>query len=104
VERELTVLASIKDPALRQRRLDLDYEDVQDDVNQITASMREHHFGELALGKFCAVMQAIPGVSPAFGLANALYNLLQGAPAPAQPSPFAYAAYAQAKLLSKDRS
>jgi len=99
VERELTVLADIEEPALRKRRLDLFYEEAEEKIEEIRERMKEGGFGELALGKFCAILAAMPDTSPIFGLANALYNAFGGSSPQAQPSYFAYAAYAQAELF-----
>lgn len=96
VERELAVLAAIDEPALRKRRRDLFYEEVGEQIEEIKARLKEHHFG-VVFGSFSAVVSAIPGVSPVYGLVSAVFNAFRASPQ-ALHSHFAYAAYAQSEL------
>jgi len=44
----------------------------------------------------------IPGASPIFGLANAVYNAFTGGPGPDPRSPFLYAFEVERTLIGKD--
>ncbi len=91
--------ASIADPELRSRRLELFREEVDEQVKQIEARLGESGYGDLVFGKIFSVMAAIPGVPFIVGLANAVYNAFQKSPEVEPPSPLVYAAYAQVELL-----
>lgn len=98
IEQELTMIADISDDGLRQRRVQLLLDDAQDEVLEVRTRMVEAGWGEAILGKLCAVLAAIPGASPVFGLANALYNAVSGTGQPDVRSPYLYAAHAQELL------
>jgi hypothetical protein len=99
VEREIVDAASIGDPEIRRRRLLLFREEIDDQVKEVEARLRESGFGDLVFGKIFSVMAEVPGVSFVFGLASAVYDALQKSPAVEPPSPLVYAAYARAELL-----
>lgn len=99
VEREVLQLAAIADAGFRARRLEILREELNDQVTEIEARLREARFGEVVLGRFCSLVAAIPGASFTFGLANAVYEAFCQHPHEAAPSPLAYAAYAHVELL-----
>lgn len=99
VEREILTAATIPDPELRARRLQLFREEVDEQVTQIKAHLSESGYEDIVFGKLLSVMACVPGVPFVFGLASAVYNAFQKSPENEPPSPLAYAAYAQVKLL-----
>lgn len=98
IEQELTVAADMSDESLRQRKIQLLLDEVQDEVREIRIRMCEAGWGEVVLGKACAVLAAIPGALPAFGLANALYSAFARTGGSDTRSPYLYAVHVQ-KLL-----
>ena len=104
VERELIAAASISDPGLRRRRLELFREEIEEQVQEIAARLEESGFGDLVFTKLCPVIAKVPGVSFVFGLASTVYSAFQKSPKEETPSPLAYAAYAQLKLLGREPS
>jgi hypothetical protein len=99
VEREIVYAAAIPDPDLRQRRLQLFQEEIQNEVMEIEAKMNESRFGEIVFSKLMSIVAVIPGVPFVFGIASAVYNAFRQEPQNEVPSPLAYAAYAQIELL-----
>ncbi len=98
IEQQLTTIADINDEALRERRLQLLLEEAQDEVDEIQNRMTEAGWGDLILGKFCAVLAAVPGASPLFGLANAVYAALGAGRQLDVKSPYLYAVHARELL------
>lgn len=102
VEQELTDVADISDDTLRERRLQLFLAEAHDEIDEIRSHMAEAGWLGGVLGKFTAVLAAIPGASPILGLVSAVYEAL-GSPAKDPRSPFLYAFQAQEDLLGGRR-
>ena len=96
VERELVAAAVIDNEALRQRRLDIFFEESDDRIEEIKAAMRGS--GWATIEGSVKVLSAIPGVPPVVGLAAALWDALSDRRQPGAFQDFAYAAYARAEL------
>jgi hypothetical protein len=94
VERELIDASSVPDPGLRQRRLEIFFDEADVRIGEIQEDMRGAGW-ETARACF-SVIAAVPGVSPILGLLGALWNA--GADPTQGPQDFAYAAYAQSEL------
>jgi hypothetical protein len=100
VERELIEALNISDPDLRQRHLDLFFDEAEERIQEIQAEM--HGSGWETAKAGVAVIGAIPGVSPIVGLVGALWNAGTGEPRQI-PQDFAYAAHARSELLGETR-
>lgn len=98
VEREVLAGAALPDPELRQRRLALFRDEVDEQVREIQARLEERGWGDVVLGKLLPVIAAVPGVSALPGLASAVHNAFSPAPQAVPPSPLMYAAYANIEL------
>ncbi len=96
VERELIEAASISHPTLRERRLEIFFEEAEAGVQQIQEAMRGAGWktGRTSL----SVLAAIPGVTPLLGLAGALWDAVSGGSPRQMPREFAYAAHARSQL------
>ena len=101
VEQELILAADISDDTLRKQRLELFVEEARDEITEIRARMAEAGWLETVFGRLAAVLAAVSGASPIFGLANAVYNAFAGGAQPDPRSPFLYACQAQRILLAK---
>ncbi len=95
VERELIVAASISDKTLRQRNLDIFFEEAAESIKDIQASM--HDAGWETIRGMVSVVAAIPGVSQLFGLTGAIWDAFSGKKHHTLSQDFAYAAFAAAK-------
>jgi len=96
VERELIAAASIADPALRRRHLDLFVDEAEERIGEIETAMRSAGWSTARAG--LSVVAAIPGVSPLLGLAGAVWDAVtRGGPRRASVD-FAYAAHVRAEL------
>lgn len=98
VELELTVIADLTDPDLRDRHLILFRDGAREEIEEISARLRESGFGNIVLGRLCSVAAAIPGVHWIVGLAAAVYGAFRGGERGDDRSPLLYAAYAQRDL------
>jgi len=98
IEEELTMAADLSDEGLRQRRIELLVDGAHEEIREIQTRMGEAGWGEVVLGKLYAVLAAIPGVSPVFGLASTLYNAFTGADRLDTRSPYLYAAHVRELL------
>lgn len=96
VERELIAVAALPDEVLRQRQVDVFFEECADRIEEIEATMHNAQWQTIR-GAF-SVLAAIPGVPPMFGLAAALWNAVPGERNEVVARDFAYAAYARAEL------
>ncbi len=96
VERELVAAAAIEDDLLRQRHLDIFFDESAARVEEIQAAMRGERWETTKAS--LSVLAAIPGVPQMFGLAAALWDALSGRQRQAASRDFAYAAYVRAKL------
>jgi len=96
VERELVTAAVIADDALRQRQLDIFFEESAARIEEIQAAMGDARWDTTKAS--LSVLAAIPGVPQVFGLAAALWAALSGSQRPVPSQDFAYAAYARAEL------
>jgi hypothetical protein len=98
IEAELTVLADIQDPNLRERRLELFMDGAQEEIQDIQSKMIDNRWSRVICGKFCALLGKVPVVGIVPDIINTVYNAF-GNSQVNQNTPFAYAAYAQRKLL-----
>jgi hypothetical protein len=99
VEREIVDAASLSDPALRERRLEIFFDEARGRMEQIDQAMRGARWQTVKAG--LQVIAAIPGVSSLVGLVGALWDFVsKGAPGDI-PREFAYAAHARATLGSE---
>jgi hypothetical protein len=96
VEKELVEATAIADGPKRQHHLGIFFEEAADLTEQIEAAM--HGAGWQIIKGSLSVIAAIPGVSPTFGLAAALWDALSGGQRQAPSQDFAYAAYARMEL------
>lgn len=96
VERELVDAASISDAVLRERRLQIFFDEAEASVQEIQEAMRGA--GWATAKTSLSVLAAIPGVSPLLGLAGALWDALTGGSPRQMPRDFAYAAHARSNL------
>jgi hypothetical protein len=96
VERELIAVAALPDEVLRQRQLDLFFEECAARIEEIEAMMRDAQWRTIREG--FSVLAAIPGVGPMFGLVAAVWNALSGRRDQPPAQDFAYAACARAEL------
>jgi hypothetical protein len=99
VEQQLLTVADISDEILRRRSMELFLDEAQDEVAQLRQRMAGAGWLDVVLGRLTGVLAAIPGVSPLFGLANAVYNAFRGGAEPDPRTPFLYAFEAQRALL-----
>lgn len=95
VERELIDALNVSDPELRQRRLDLFFDEAEVRIQEIQEDMRGAGWETAKAG--VSVIGAVPGVSPIVGLVGALWNAGTGEPRQI-PQDFAYAAHARSEL------
>jgi hypothetical protein len=95
VERELIDASNIGDRELRQRHLEIFFDEARERVEGIQEAMRGTGWETVKAG--VSVIAALPGVSPLVGLCGALWNAITGGPRQIQHD-FAYAAYAQSEL------
>jgi hypothetical protein len=103
IELELTTLADMNDFDLQQRRLELFKEKVREETADIRIVMEKQGWKDLVFGKLCALLAAVPGISPVPKLINAVYKAFADSDSFDKKSPFAYAAYAQKELIGKRR-
>lgn len=96
VERELVDTAAIADPALRERRVEIFFDEARDRIEEIQEAMQGAGWRPAKVG--LSVIAAIPGVSPLFGLAAALWDAVTGGNRRDVSRDFAYAAHARAEL------
>jgi len=99
VEKEITNIADMHDPDLRQRRLDLFREEISDSIEDIKNVMSQSGYKRLSLSKIGSIITAIPGVPNVFGLAKAVVNALKPENIQDTDFSFLYAAAAQKELL-----
>jgi hypothetical protein len=95
VERELIGALNTSNAELRQRHLELFFDEAEDRIQAIQAEMRGAGW-ETAKASV-SVIGAIPGMSPIVGLVGALWNASIGEPGHV-PQDFAYAAHARSEL------
>lgn len=98
VEREIVDAASVQDPALRARRLDLFFNEAGASMEGIQEAMRGA--GWETARTTLEVIGAIPGVSPVVGLARAIWGAISGGNPRPTSLDFAYAAYVRAELAN----
>ncbi len=94
VERELVAAAAINDDTLRQRRLDIFFNESDASIEEIQAAMSGAGW-ETVKASF-KVLAAIPGASQVFGLVAALLDASPERQLTGPSRDFAYAAYARA--------
>jgi hypothetical protein len=102
VEREILSVMDLRNKNLRKERLRLFREEMQDDVTELQARFKEKGWGDFIFGRLFGVIAAVPGVSPTFGLASAIFSALrgsQGRSSHLDDSHFAYAAHYKDKLM-----
>lgn len=95
VEQELVLAADMSDGTLRRQRLELFVAEAREEITGIRTHMAEAGWLGLVFGKLTAILAAVPGASPIFGLANAVYSAVAGGAQPDPRSPFLYACQAQ---------
>jgi hypothetical protein len=95
VERELVEASNIVDAELRQRHLEIFFDEAGERVEQICEAM--HSAGWKTAKASVSVITAIPGVPVLFGLLGAVWNAFTGEGRPL-PRDFAYAAYVETEL------
>lgn len=100
VERELVEAANIIDPALRQQHLDIFVDEAETRIREIEEAMSAAGWETAKAGY--AVLAAVPGVSPLFGLAGAVWNAVAGGHRHVSRD-FAYAAHARHLLEPRTR-
>jgi hypothetical protein len=103
IELELTNLADINNLNLQRRRLQLVKEEIRDETADIRSKMEAQGWRNIVFGKLCALLAAIPGISPIPKLINAVYKAIAGDNSVDNKAPLAYAAYAQKELLKAPR-
>lgn len=99
VERDIIDIADISDSELRKKRLELFKEESKEAIEEIKKEMSKFGFKQLKLGKLGSIISSIPGVSPLFGLANAVCNAFEKDEFSKVDPAFLYAAYAQKEIL-----
>jgi hypothetical protein len=93
VEREIVAAAVIGDDVLRQRQLDIFFEESAARIEEIEEAMHGERW--VTTKASVSVLAAIPGVPQIFGLAAALWSALSGGQREVPSRDFAYAAYAR---------
>jgi len=96
VERELVDEANILDPMLRDRHLDLFFDEARARMEEIQEAMRGA--GWEAAKATLEIIGAIPGVSSIVGLVGAVWDAVFGGSSRPPSRDFAYAAHARAEL------
>ncbi|MDI6816675.1 MAG: hypothetical protein QME41_05735 [Actinomycetota bacterium] len=96
VELELISVADIGDAALRQRRLEVFFDEAKVRISEIQAAMRGAGWQTARRG--LSVITAIPGISPILGLAGAILEAATHRNQPQISRDFVYAAHASAEL------
>ncbi len=102
IEMELTVIAGFQDEELRKRRLELFKEQLKAEVEDIRSKMQARGWLRVAVEKLSVLLAPIPWLKPVPSIVKAVLDAF-GGEKPNMESPLAYAAFAQQKLLSKDR-
>lgn len=98
IESEIVQIADMADDGLRHRRLELFIQDAKDQVEVIQARMTEFGWARTTLVKLTALVAAIPGVSPLFGLASAVLGAFDNGNQADSASPLLYSALTQVEL------
>ncbi len=96
VERELVDAASISDPVLRDRHLEIFFDETRTRMEEIQEAMRGAGWETARTG--LSVIAAIPGVSSILGLVGALWDAISGGGRRDISRDFAYAAHARIEL------
>ena len=99
VERELVAAANIADPALRQRHLDVFFDEAKERILEIQESMDSAGWETARSG--LSVIVAIPGVSPTLGLVGAVLEAVTGRTQQRISPDFAYAAHAGIEVTGR---
>lgn len=92
VEKEIIDIASINDSQLQKKRLDLFYEEAENNIIEIQDAMSNAGW-RVARGTI-SVLSAIFGTTPLVGLVGAIWNALSPEQKQKDAGDFAYAAYA----------
>lgn len=96
VERELVAAANVADPGLRQRHLDIFFEEARESIQEIQDDMRSAGWETARNG--LSVLVAIPGISPMLGLVGAIFEAVTGNNQQHVSRDFAYAAHAAVEV------
>jgi hypothetical protein len=96
VERELIAALAIPDEFLRQRQLNIFFEEAAQSIEEIQASMSDARWRTVR--GTLSVLAAIPGALWPLGLAGAVLDAFSGKQHYSPSQDFAYAAYASAEL------
>lgn len=96
VERELVAAAAIEDDLLRQRQLDIFFDESAARVEEIQEAMRNERWRTIKAS--LSVLAAIPGASQMFGLAAAFWDALSPRQRQDASRDFVYAAYVRARF------
>jgi hypothetical protein len=94
VERELIDTVSVPEPALRRQRLEIFYDEADEQIRAIQAAMKGAGWNT-ARG-YLSIIAAVPGAPVLLGLAGAVWNAMAGEGRQAQSLDFAYAAHERA--------
>ena len=103
VEARVDVIFNLRTDWEQRRALDRIESEFQDAIRQVEAYMSESRFGRLVRSRWWALLGLIPGLDRLAGGATVVANIADPAPAQVR-SPFAYAAFASAKLSPRRSS
>jgi hypothetical protein len=98
VEKEIINVLNISDSTLRNRQLDLFYEEADHQIIEIQKTMQS--FGWKTIRAGISVLSAIPGIPPLFGLMGAISDLIPSINPRVKNVDFAYAAHAASELAA----
>ncbi len=94
VERELIDATSTPDPRLRRRRLEIFYEEADEQIRRIQAAMKSAGWDTARGG--LSIVAAVPGASALLDLPSAVWNAIDRRGRPTLSPDFAYAAHGRA--------
>jgi hypothetical protein len=98
IESELTVVADIRDEALRERRLQLFKDEIRDETSCIKQQMEAHGWIGSAVRKLSTLLASAPVIGTWAGLLGAVVNAFEGSRIQPNQSPLAYAVHAEERL------
>jgi len=98
IEQEIADIADMSDADLQKHRLEAFVAENKAEMQEIAAHLSEGSLGDIVFSRICAVVAAIPGASPLFGLANAVYSALSNKPEQPGSGALLYAAYVRKEL------
>jgi len=101
VERELIGIASIPDPEMQNRSLELFRQEIKDETEEIKSNMKNFGITRVLFGKFISIIASIPGMPSSFGLLSSIYNAFGTVHLQQANNPFLYAAFVQNQCLTK---